>query len=110
MKSYGANFNKIMEVLLKNPHYLTLGFIAESIGLSKRSVQNYLVDIDRWLIQNRLCSTRIIRKQGHGVMLEAGAMDRLKIDDLLSGKSLSINSDDNIGKLFKCNRRRYLQQ
>ena len=95
MKSYESNIKKILEVLLNNPLYMTLDFIAQSVGLSKRSVQNYLADIDSWILKNGLLHTRIIRKQGKGVQIDADAMDRMKIKKLLCGKSLSIYSDDN---------------
>ena len=96
---YEVSFKKMMEVLLENPHYLTLDFMAQSIELSKRSIQNYLADMDRWIFRNGLLHTQIIRKQGQGIMIETDAMDRLKIEKLLCGKSLSIYSDDNKRRL-----------
>jgi len=99
VKSYEVKIKQIMEILLYYPHYLTLDFIAQSIGLSKRSVQNYLSDVDRWIIKNGLINTKIIRKQGQGITIYANAVDKLKIDRLLSGKSLSIYSDDNRRRL-----------
>ena len=99
MESIEAKIKKIMQVLFNNPHYLTLEFIAQSIGLSKRSIQNYLTHTDNWIIKNGLLHTKIIRKPGQGVIIYTNAMDRLKIDKLLSGKSLSIYHDDNKRRL-----------
>jgi len=84
-----------MQVLLSNPRYLTLDHLAQNTGVSKRSVQNYLAVADSWIEQNSLTHTRIIRKQGQGVILGTDVNDRLKIEKLLHGKSLSIYADDN---------------
>ena len=99
MKNYESNFNNIMEVLLSNSDFLTMDFIARNTGLSKRSVQNYLTDIDEWLMRNSLLHTKVVRKQGQGVKIDADYMDRLKTEKLLSGKSMSIDSDDNKRRL-----------
>ena len=99
MKRHESNIKKILEVLLSNPQYLTMDFIAQNVGLSKRSVQNYLTDIDSWISKNSLRNTRIIKKQGQGVIIEINAANRLTIEKLLYNKSLSINSDDNERRL-----------
>jgi len=95
LKSYEDIVNKIMQVFLSNPHYLTLEQIAQSVGVSKRSVQNYLAIVDSWIEQNGLLHTHVIRKQGQGVVLGTDVTDRSKIEKLLHGKSLSIYDDDN---------------
>jgi len=95
MKSYEDIIKRIMQVLLNNPHYLTLDHLAQDTGVSKRSVQNYLAIADSWIEQNGLMHTRIIRKQGRGIILGTDVNDRLKIEKLLHGKSLSIYADDN---------------
>lgn len=95
MKSHDANMKNLLRALLDAPVFLTLDFIAESVGLSKRSVQNYLTDIDDWIIKNALPNTRVIRTRGKGVMIDADAVDRRKIERLLSKRSMSVNTDDN---------------
>ena len=95
MKSYEDIVKKIMQVLLSNPRYLTLDHLAQNTGVSKRSVQNYLAIADSWIEQNSLTHTRIVRKQGQGIILGTDVNDRLKIEKLLHGKSLSIYADDN---------------
>jgi len=95
LKSYEDIVKKIMGVLLSNPHYLTLEFLAQSVGVSKRSVQNYLTVVESWIGQNSLSHTRILRKQGQGIILGTDVTDRTKIERLLHGKSLSIYDDDN---------------
>jgi len=95
LKSYEDIVKRIMNVLLSNPHYLTLSHLAQSVGVSKRSVQNYLGVVESWIEQNGLQHTRIIRKQGQGIILGADVTDRTKIEKLLHGKSLSIYDDDN---------------
>ena len=95
MKSYEDIVKKLLHVFLSNPHYLTLDYVAQSLGISKRSVQNYLAVADSWIEQNGLTHTRIIRKQGQGIILGSDVTDRLKIEKLLHGKSLSSYGDDN---------------
>ena len=99
--SYEYKIKTIIDVLLSvgGKEFLTLDLIVRRTGYSKRSVQNYLLDIDGWVSENGLPHTEIIRKQGKGVALRADAVDRLKIEKLLSGRSLSINSDDNKRRL-----------
>ena len=99
MLSYESNIKKIIEVLLYNSQYLTLDYVAQSINRSKRSVQNYLADIDNWILKNGLLHTKIVRKQGKGITIDANAVDKLKIERLLSGNSLSIYNDDNRRRL-----------
>lgn len=84
---------------MRDPRYFTLDFIAREVAISKRSVQNYLASIDSWIENNGLFHTQIIRKPGQGVRVSADEMDRLKIEKLLSGKSLSIHVDDNKRRL-----------
>jgi len=88
-----------MEVLLDRTEYLTLDNIAQSAGVSKRSVQNHLDNIDDWILKNGLIHTLLIRKRGQGVMINSDAMDRLKIQRLLSSKSFSVDADDNKRRL-----------
>ena len=95
MKSYEDVVKRIMNVFLNNPHYLTLDFMAQSVGVSKRSVQNYLAIVESWISQNGLHHTQIVRKQGQGIILGTDVTDKSKIEKLLHGKSLSIYDDDN---------------
>ena len=95
MKNYETVVKGIMRALLCNTHYLTLDYLAQNVGISKRSVQNYLAVVDSWIEQNGLLRTKIIRKRGHGIVLGTDVTDRLKIEKLLHGESLSIYDDDN---------------
>ena len=99
MKNYETNIKKILDILLNTPRYLTLDYIAHNVGLSKRSVQNYLASIDEWIKQNGLLYTNVIRKQGQGVKISINAADRLKIEKLLYSKHFSVYSDDNKRRL-----------
>ena len=96
---YEIKMKNILEILLNDANYVTLDLIAQRTGYSRRSVQNYLADIDSWIFKNGLPRTKIIRKQGKGITIHADAVDRLKIEKLLSGKSFSIYSDDNKRRL-----------
>jgi len=86
---------KIISVFMRNTHYVTLDYLAQNVGLSKRSVQNYLSVIDSWIEQNGLLHTKVIRKPGNGIVLGTDVADRVKIEKLLEGESLSIYDDDN---------------
>ena len=97
--SYEIKMKNILEILLGDADYVTLDLIAQRTGYSQRSVQNYLADIDSWIVENGLPRTKIIRKQGKGITIHSDAVDRLKIEKLLSGKSFSIFSDDNKRRL-----------
>ena len=97
--SYEIKIKKIIELLLSDSHYLTLDLIAQKTGYSKRSVQNYLADLDNWITKNGLLHTKTIKKQGKGIIIAADAVDRIKIEKLLSGRSLSIHGDDNKRRL-----------
>jgi len=95
LKNYETIVKKIMRVFLCNTHYLTLDNLAQNVGISKRSVQNYLAVVDSWIEQNGLLHTKVIRKRGQGIVLGTDVTDRLKIEKLLHGESLSIYDDDN---------------
>ena len=95
MKNYETVVKGVMRAFLCSTHYLTLDYLAQYVGISKRSVQNYLTVVDSWIEQNGLMHTKIIRKRGHGIVLGTDVTDRLKIEKLLQGESLSIYDDDN---------------
>ena len=97
--SYSDRIKNIIDILFNGSGYVTLDLIAQRTGYSKRSVQNYLSDIDSWIIKNGLLHTKTVRKQGKGITIEADAADRLKIEKLLAGKSFSIYGDDNKRRL-----------
>ena len=42
MKSYELNLKKILEYLLQTTEFVTLNTLSEQVGLSKRSIQNYI--------------------------------------------------------------------
>ncbi len=100
MKSNERNVKKILELLLKSPHFLTMEFLSRNVGVSKRSVQNYLLSIERWLAESNFKQTQIIKKQGLGVAIEISAGDRMKMQRLLGYDSLSIHSGDNKRRLL----------
>jgi len=95
LKNYEVVVRKIISVFMRNTHYVTLDYLAQNVGISKRSVQNYLSVIDSWIMQNGLLNTKVIRKPGHGILLGTDVTDRVKIEKLLDGESLSVYDDDN---------------
>jgi mannitol operon transcriptional antiterminator len=99
MKSFERKNKNIIDALLSASDYLTLEEISKTVGLSKRSVQNHLEDIDKWIENNVLKRTRILRKQGHGVKINTNVTDRRKIEKLLGGKSMSTYNYDNTRRL-----------
>ena len=83
-----------MRVLLGATRPLTLAEIAGLVGMSKRSVQNYLGRIEEWVEANALPETSLAKKQGVGISLASSPADRRKMERLLANSRLNVFSDD----------------
>jgi len=94
MNSYESHIRNIIRILLGASRPLTLTAVAELIGISKRSVHNYLGRIEEWISSNGLLETALIRRQGVGISLSTSPADRKKIERLLLGSRLNVFSDD----------------
>lgn len=85
---------KLLELLLRSSQYVTLDTLSEHVGISKRSVQNYIEKIDDWFLENELKQTYIEKKRGYGIRLKTTSKDRKQIERLLNFKRLNIYSGD----------------
>ena len=94
MTDYELNFKKIFEFLLQTQAFTTLDTLSEHVGLSKRSVQNYIEKLDGWFVENALSNTRIERKRGYGVRLATTSEERKNLERLLIFQGLNIHSGD----------------
>lgn len=92
--NYETHIRNIVRVLLGAARPFTLMAIAELIGMSKRSVQNYLGRIEEWIDSNGLAETSLVKRQGSGIALVSSPADRKKIERLLLGSRLNVFSDD----------------
>ncbi|MCI6256382.1 MAG: PRD domain-containing protein [Clostridiales bacterium] len=94
MKSYELNLKKILEYLLQTTEFVTLNTLSEQVGLSKRSIQNYIAKLDSWFEENALANTSVERKRGYGIRLDTTPEERKKLQRLLNFQSLNIHSGD----------------
>lgn len=84
------NIKKILEILLENDKFITLEFLSQQIGISKRSVQNYMCKIQNWLSEIGMNKIEIIKKQGYGIKLlineeeKEKLKEHLKVDKIIS--------------------------
>ena len=94
MKNYEVNIKKILEVLLRSSQFVTLESLSNDVGISRRSVQNYIDKIMDWIWENALTQTHIEKKRGYGVRLNTTPAERNQIKRLLDFKHLNIHSGD----------------
>lgn len=94
MTNSEENIKMLLEQLLRSSQFATLDSLSAGIGLSKRSVQNYLDKVERWIVENALEQTYIEKKRGCGIRIRTTAADRKQIERLLDFKHLNIYSGD----------------
>ncbi|MEM1486338.1 PRD domain-containing protein [Oscillospiraceae bacterium PP1C4] len=90
MKHFEITMKRIMEILLENEQYVTLEFLSQQVGISKRSVQNYLVKIEEWLLENNLKKTSLLKKQGYGIMFVTDAAEQPQLQKLLEDDKFNL--------------------
>ena len=76
MSNYELRMEALLTILLQETEYRTLQSLAEEVGVSRRSLQNYLTNIEKWLSRMNLQQSRIDTKPGRGVRLCTCAADR----------------------------------
>jgi transcriptional antiterminator/mannitol/fructose-specific phosphotransferase system IIA component (Ntr-type) len=93
---------KILNRLQSADTPILLGNLSESFGISVRTIQTDLDEIDYFLLSNGLpCLTRI-RK--HGVSIDYSADDRLRLRNIIDNRgigSIIINNNERIELLLK---------
>lgn len=88
MNHIEKNMERIVDVLIESDKFITLEALSQKVGLSKRSIQNYLYKIQAWLSEIGMKETELIKKQGYGIKLlvdqeeKIGLLKHLKIDKI----------------------------
>lgn len=90
MRHSEENMRKMLTTLLESENFVTLEKLSQELGISRRSVQNYLGKADLWLNEHDLKSVRIIKKQGYGIQLNADRQERQRLSALLSSQYFTL--------------------
>lgn len=93
MNHFEIKIKRILELLLDSDKYVTLDFLSQQTGISKRSTQNYMDRIERWLAEKGLDEIRLLKKQGYGIKLFVEGKDRQRLEDILNTEKYSIFDD-----------------
>lgn len=75
---------KIVDVLLKQPSYITIDRISEELQVSNKTIRNDLAIVEEWLKDNQL---RLIKKTGVGVWIEGSTNEKLHIMERVREKN-----------------------
>lgn len=90
MRHSEENLRKLLLTLQKSGDFITLESLAGMLGISKRSVQNYLGKAEAWLKEHDLPNVRLIKKQGSGIRLVVDPADRAGLDALLNSRYFTL--------------------
>lgn len=93
MNHFEMKMKKIIEVLFESDRFLTLELLSQQVGVSKRSVQNYMYRIETLFSELGMSDTRLLKKQGYGIRLVIGESDREKLKSHLSTEKFSLYDD-----------------
>ena len=69
MNHIEKNMEKIIEILIENDKFITLESLSQSVGISRRSIQNYMYKIQDWFSEIGINKTQLLKKQGYGIKL-----------------------------------------
>ncbi len=90
MNHFETKLKKILELFLQNDNFLTLVYLSQHVGISKRSIQNYLHKIENWFVDAGFSEIKLLKKQGYGIKLLITDVDRKKLDDLLNTEKFGL--------------------
>lgn len=93
MNHIEKNMEKIVEVLIGNDKFITLEFLSQQVGISKRSVQNYMYKLESWLQEIGMSEVELLKKQGYGIKLLLNDEDREKLIRHLKVDRITIFED-----------------
>lgn len=85
--------------MLESNTYLTLDFLSQQVGISKRSIQNYMYKLEVWLTDMGLNKIELLKKQGYGIKLLINSKDRKRLENLLDTEKLSLYDDGVLRRL-----------
>lgn len=89
MRNSEKNVKTILEILIKGEDFITLEYLASKIGISKRSVQNYLVKVDKMFEENNFSDIILEKKQGYGIRLDVTPLGRKKLSEFLKDEKFN---------------------
>lgn len=93
MNQFEKKMGKIIEVLLETEKYMTLEALSQQIGVSKRSIQNYIYKIEGWFSEIGLNEIKVLKKQGYGIKLLVNHEDKNKLVKKLRIDNINIFED-----------------
>lgn len=93
MNHFEIKMKKILEVLLDSNKYLTLDFLSQQVGISKRSIQNYMYRIELLLADMGMDKIKLLKKQGYGIKLFVDEDEGKKLLNHLNTEKSSIFDD-----------------
>lgn len=91
MRHSEETMRTMLAALVENDSFVTLNALSQHLGISKRSVQNYLNKAEGWLREHGLGDVKIDKKQGYGIKLALSDAERRKIDTLLSSQYFTLS-------------------
>lgn len=86
MRHSEETMRTMLSILATNDKFVTLNNLSQRLGISKRSVQNYLNKAEGWLWEHGFSDVSVDRKQGYGIRLSMSDAERQKINSLLSSQ------------------------
>ena len=93
MNHFEIKVKKILELLLENDKYMTLEYLAQQVGTSKRSIQNYMHKIETWLSELGMKKIELQKKQGYGIKLLINEEDEAILESHLNIEKFSLYDD-----------------
>lgn len=93
MNHFEMKMKKIIEVLLESDKYMTLESLSQQVGISKRSIQNYMYKIEGWLSGMEIGKVEVLKKQGYGIKLLIGKEDKARLAACLNTEKLCLYDD-----------------
>lgn len=93
MNHFEMKMKKIIEILLESDRFVTLESISQQVGVSKRSIQNYMYRIENLFTELGLCNSKFLKKQGYGIRLVVEKPDREKLGQHLNTREISLYED-----------------
>lgn len=88
MSQLESKLEKALFELLKAKGFVTLEALSKSCGVTRRSVQNHLIRLEKWFDDNNFSGATLIKKPGKGISLSISpdtfaALKKLLADDVI---------------------------
>jgi transcriptional antiterminator len=93
MKRAEEVIENIIDILIKSNSYVTLKLLSQRTDISTRSVQNYLVRIETFFIENGFNDLRITKKPGYGIILNGDEKSIRRLSFMFKKKDFYLSDD-----------------